>query len=384
MVENGHIYAPPGWYEVAQVLGEPEDAGTLCTSSKINPHSLIRPSYASHQGFGPEHFPDGFDNTQVPDSGSADWYYTKGRWGYAVPTVGMPQSINVIKDKPWFHFDPVGDSWLCMTHFDGYRHNVKPQLSVGAAIEAGMPITVMLITGSAQQNILSETGKGNNGGVVGVPEVLGEVRVGCTVYTDGGSPRVFISANPIALDGSGGAYTIETGLTAQAGRRYTIVPWATDGNIVNGQVQSGSRFFSLMLSEDFEGVVDKVAPSAGTVAMAIDKGIEGTWPAFKITVKNTLNKRTTVNNFRLYANYQYGGQHYRGEVSSSMVWFDPAYVDVESNGTAEVEAECRLFELVNATFAQIWVEASCSDMPNNHVESTSYVVGDLGGTEIIS
>ncbi|MDE7135084.1 MAG: hypothetical protein K2N91_00470 [Muribaculaceae bacterium] len=96
MHENGHIYLPE-IKDISIVLEEnTHRLRELCQSDRINPHSLIRPSYASHQAFGPKHFPDGFDGLQVPDSGTTDWYYTKGQWGYAVPTVGLPQNIDKI------------------------------------------------------------------------------------------------------------------------------------------------------------------------------------------------------------------------------------------------------------------------------------------------
>lgn len=377
MKENGHIYAPVNADDVASVLGEnSHDVGTLCTSVRINPYSLIRPSYASHPGFGPEHFENGFDSTRMPESGSEDWFYTKGRWGYAVPTVGNPQSIDVIKDKPWVHFDPAGDSFLCMPHFDGYRHDVKSRLPVSAAIMDGAPISVIIVADTAQENILSPTGRGNNGGVVAVPEVLGAVRLGCTIY-ENGTYRGSFMGSVTTEESTTGVHTITTSVTAHAGRRYTVIPWATDGSSVT---QARARFFGLMYAEDFRSELEatptrRAFPSIGLRCTNESSYKQAGVIYLEITLTNPAESdisQAAFSDFRLVKGSN-------TEVSSSAFWLEDAAPRVAKGSTATVTARCTDADLLTAVLATVRVRAKCE---GEQLESNAIFLGDFSGAEI--
>lgn len=43
MINNGKVYGPIGWYEMASLLGTVQDEGNICLSTRINPFALFKP-----------------------------------------------------------------------------------------------------------------------------------------------------------------------------------------------------------------------------------------------------------------------------------------------------------------------------------------------------
>ncbi|MDE6072408.1 MAG: hypothetical protein K2G53_07635 [Muribaculaceae bacterium] len=306
-INNGHITAPIGLHEVAQFLGEPQDIYSICTSKNINPYSLIRPTFASSPNIGPEHFNvlDGVNDPVSPPD--ADWVYAKMRWGWFVPCVGNPYDVDKIKDEPWVHKDPVGDSFYCMSHFDGYRHNVKPESTVDFLPIPGDPLILLFNFGVAQPDAVSGDGRNNKGGVVSIPNVLGAVTVGCSVYRNETLVGHYTCPNPIPVDGTGGGSTLVTGLTVQSNSRYRLVPWATDG----------TRYFSLKYEPGFKTSFEKEVKSSSVALGAelnpdenIQNHISNFRICIKVTITNTYNQPRTVNDFKLVATFTYAGTRY--------------------------------------------------------------------------
>lgn len=302
--DNGHIYAPVSVNDVKSVLGiASDDVYTLCDSNDaINPNSLIRPLHCVIPEFSPDDFETANNTGPVPTAGSG-WYYNEAKWGYFVPYVSNPANIKLIYEKEWIRDIPSGTSYRCLTHFDGYLHNVVPTLPVSAQMVAGEKIRVFLWPGNVQKNIISSTGKGNKGGVVAIYEVLGSVKIGCTVFKGNTLVGHYISPSKIGTTQFQDVVQIDTNITATSLATYTIIPWATDGDILNGAVVYGSKFFSLKFSSDFNGYIQDTIPSTTVAITNVDVSTSTYRIDFNTTVLNQYGTQQSVSNFRLRISY---------------------------------------------------------------------------------
>lgn len=296
--ENGHIYAPVSTDDVASVLGmASHDVATLCMSDNINQASLIVPMSVLSPHIGPESFEDIVtDGDDIPSStGTSGWQ--KAKWGFYVPYVTNPANIRTICALQWRRKALSANSFKCLVHFDGYRHNATPLLPLNADVDVDKEIVVSIKAPGVSTNVLSETGIGNNGGTVSVANVLGTgLRYGCSIYRnkDGGVATLlghYINPNPSS---SNTEFTeipvIYTGITGESGWTYLIFPWVTDGNIVNGNIQSNSKFYGLKMSSDIDTIIVKEIKDYRVYFTNIVR--EGN--TLTVTVKNTFPSTTAA------------------------------------------------------------------------------------------
>lgn len=296
---NGKITAPVGLASVAQVLGEPvTDTGTLCRSSKVNPHSLIKPTFinATHPQEGmydpawlsnaqnytlallvpAAHLPSVQNSFDISTKGAAEYpcvaeyafssgawvQHSLHAWGYVVPYVQRAQDIFALTSLVWKHFTPEdGDTaslnaWAWDDHFDGYIHGAEPVNPMTAVqIEYGKPIayTPNVSTGPyTASDVLGPNPTGHPGGVVSVPAVLGTdstFRYGMTVFWREDDDDKFTevrsflggpaSGSVSGLNGKPilGAVGIDSDSVMAVDGEYVIVPWVAKG--VTGVSSSG-------------------------------------------------------------------------------------------------------------------------------------------------
>lgn len=311
---SNHIIAPVSTDDVASVLGvNSHDVGTLCISDRINPYSLIQPVYCTSPDIETAWLKE-HNEYPMPESGDG-WNYTAKNWGYYVPYVNAPNQIKTITEKPWVRGKPDNTSFKNLAHFDGYRHNVEPRMPVSVSAIPGENIVIFLFWGEPQSDIISQTGKQNNGGVVSIREVLGNVRIGCTLYRENTTLGSYINSAVISNDNANGFVQIETTHKATPNTEYQVVPWVTDGNVVNGQVVSGSKFFSLKYAEMIDSYIIVQTPNTtvaiGRVEMVQQTGLF----TFYTKIINQYNEPQAVSNFRLVARY-----NYQGNVKNKTIW----------------------------------------------------------------
>lgn len=350
MANNGnHITAPVNTDDVSSVLGvNSHDIATLCRSDKINPYSLIRPGYTTYPSFGPESFENYPEMGTIPSSGSSGWYYKRAKWGYYVPCVGNPAYIKNVYLQPWVFNAPSGDSFDCLTHFDGYRHNARPKLPVEPRIIPEKEILVSISPPSPQKEILSSTGKGNNGGVVALYEVLGSVRLGFTLFQGTSIKGAYLYPTPIGTSDLQEIVLIKTATIALSNREYTVIPWATDGNIVNGEIVAGSNFFGLKFSKDFEGFITIHTDTVYVYIGNVDLSKTTTRLSFTVPLVNTNSTAQSVYGFKLTVKYTdmtatAGSREKVVELTGS------ANISVPANGTIEISLYTTDSEIVMAS-----------------------------------
>lgn len=340
--DGNRIWAPVSPDDVSEVLGvNSYDTGTLCRSDEVNPHSLIGPVYVTDPAIGPESFPTGLAGPH-PGNGT-DWGYELKRWGFYVPFVGNPADIRTIEDKPWVRNRPSGNSYDCLTHFDGYQHNAEPSLPVSAEIIAGKPIVLSLWPGN-RQTVLSANGRANPGGVVAPYEVLGAVRIGCTLFKGNQVKGKWISEGLIGQTDLEPIVIIVTTETAEPNATYTIIPWATNanidsnGNIVVPEAGVQARFYTLNFSEDFAGAITVQVPLA-TVAMAnvtMQKvGTPLSMVKFHMDFVNQFATAQTVRNFRLLSHYDSISGTVKKEVE--LTGSTPVTIPANSSGAVSID-----------------------------------------------
>ncbi len=309
--DSGHIYAPVSTDDVAAVLGvSSHDVATLCTHESINPYSLIRPLYTPYPGFAPEDF----ENAAVGEWPTIDEFpnvhYAQGKWGFWVPYASSLPDLWDCCEIPWLrHLADEEDSWKSLEQFDGYRHNAYPTLGVSAHIVAEENIVVNLFPGNAQTNIIGDP---NQGGVVALPEVLGDVIIGCTIFQGSKSNILgsFMGNSPIATSGFGQIKTIETTIKAQANRSYVVIPWAVENGkgIKDGKIIAGSKFFTLLYSDEmiadgFPGYISKTTENAIVYIGNVEMTKTASEVRFTIYIKNNLTTAQTVKYFYLHASW---------------------------------------------------------------------------------
>ena len=294
------IQAPVGVAEVAQTLGEASlDVGTLCLSQKINPASLVRPAWSEVPNRLPEELA-GDTNSLTNWKGrpaspqtvnGVAVTYIQASWQYYVPSIADPALIEKVKDLFWVHADPDGDSWLNLTHFDGYRHGAVPLDPVGAVVlERNRPPACSLFPGARQADAVSTDGANKGGSICLNSVLLGNrampyVYLGATVYlkqSNGYKFLMFLNGGQTTDSYADGAYGAdkqelkvawETMSNLQPGMTILIVPWAMMSTLPRTVPQgkgpwtppaSGVRFVPLNYNKDYRAHYEKkiAGPSA--------------------------------------------------------------------------------------------------------------------------
>lgn len=127
MHSNGKITAPVGLYDIMVTLGENRlDAGTLCTSAKINPIAKYKPIYNSPKEISPNY-----------------WKGHDGNCSLAPYGVDLPEDIplayndedNTGRMNGWEYLHPLPSHFKSPWQFDGYDHNAV-MAAVSCASEA--------------------------------------------------------------------------------------------------------------------------------------------------------------------------------------------------------------------------------------------------------
>lgn len=259
--DNGNITAPVNIDDVKKTLGlNIDDVGALCISDKINPYSLIRPIPAENPWVEAK---DMITERigEIPDS-TENYAWERKLWGYQVPYVRNPALIDEIKDIPWYRPNADMEHWKSLNHFDGYRHNVIPTFmwAVGD-VKPNDEIRVVLAFGSKQNDIISDNGKGNDGGVVSVIEVFGDSPFYYGVKIKYGSFFHFAYGGPV-VPGQATSGVINTGLLARANTTYEITPFIS--NKEASQVTSDLQVYNLKFAPDFESTKTIVIPEIVT------------------------------------------------------------------------------------------------------------------------
>lgn len=300
---DGHIYAPVSIDDVKYVIAESSfDLATLCTSDKINPYSLIRPAYTTNSEFGPEDFEKGIAEGPIPEGGT-EWQYSLQKWGYYVPFVGSLGNISLITEKTWVRNAPDEKSLKCLSHFDGYLHNAVPSLPVSADVTPGSKIVMFLQPGNVQQDIISSSGMSNNGGVVAIYEVLGSVKIGCSLFHGSQLIGHYISPNAIGSDNYQEKVQVDTSEIAEADTTYKIIPWATNGDLINGTPTYGSSFYTLKYAPDFDGFLSITTPHYYVAIVDVNVTKTDSRIAFDVVISNRYTSAQTVDYFRLRVKY---------------------------------------------------------------------------------
>lgn len=306
--DNGYVYAPVSIADVANTLGKNVgDVGALCVQDNINDQSLIRPLYTSSPCLDPNDFENkehGPSPLAIEEGGSkvepTQWSYYEKKWGFFVPGSGTPQTLIESEAylKPWVRNDAsLSNSYKCLSHFDGYRHDIRSTLPISANIVAGEEIIVNIDLGS-KQKVLNPSGKSHYGGAVAIYEVLGEVHIGCCIYVDGRLDKIYQSPNSIG-ETLQPKILLQTGLKAVSGSEIEIIPWAVDkGKGYNDKsIISGSTFYGLKFAPDFEGsIYSYVALAFVNMKVEIIK-TSNNW-TFYVKLYNTYTTPQTVSKFR--------------------------------------------------------------------------------------
>lgn len=113
---------------IHSLLGEPlrtvngqacYDVGTVCKSPRINPYSLIRPTYTTNPRLGEDQL-----KIHVPKQG-----YNRG-YGWKVPSIVSINGSDLLPlaGQYWEHANPEcnGSDFAILNHFNGYEHNARP------------------------------------------------------------------------------------------------------------------------------------------------------------------------------------------------------------------------------------------------------------------
>lgn len=343
MVSNGHIHAPVSLAEVASIIGESEaNLKTVCLSDKINPYSIIRPLYSESLDLEPKDFKNALVFGPIPENGDG-YYFKRMTWGYFVPYVSNPTEISKIKNVAWKRNLPTADTCLCLSHFDGYLHNAVPSFAISAHIEASDEIQIYITPGRSQSNIVSESGIGNNGGVVSIYDVLGNVKIGCTLFKGNAVLGHFISYDNPETESYNKSILFATGIDAEAASTYTVIPWATNGDIINGNVQTGSIFYSFCFVESFVSYIQKSVPFMSVVLKYV------TWKrvfgliTVNATVENQFPNVQRVYGFKLHVIYDYAGQTKTRDVNLQ----GESYIDIPSQSSVDVTLTTTDGEITN-------------------------------------
>lgn len=360
---NGHITAPVNTDDVSAVLNvSSHDVRIICRSDKINPHSLIRPIYTTNPALGPEDMKDA-EGMGAPDASGEDFLYELKSWGYYVPYVTNASNIEDVCQIPWHKDGPKGDSFDCLTHFDGYRHNANPRLPVEAIVNPGKNIILALYPGSAQSNALSSDGIANNGGVVGIRPVLGDdIYIGCTIVTSYILNQSYYHHFQSSSKVSDMIENIETSIVAEPGRSYIIIPWASNKAFmyINGSpvMPSGMRFYSLMFSDDWEGIMNITCPTASMSITNVVYTKTSNRLNFDVTVANSNYENPSgmtgqpVSAFKLTAKYAIGNEKKEKTVllgNSTTIYVpknESVTISLYTNDTEIVNNADRIYSLI--------------------------------------
>lgn len=347
-VSNGHVTAPVGVFEVAQLLGCAYlDVGHVCNSDNINPYSLIQPAPASYPSFGVENMEEGWDHGSSP--GNSSLFYEPLLWGYWVPYVAQPANIINIMNNAWVRYGAKG--YFCLNHFDGYLHKVKPTLPIiSYTVETGKRIAVSFMVGgkpSAVVNLVNGVAKGNPGGAVSIGHVFKgkDIWVGFCLFTRNLNSvtnlrDTYLSPNKVNFDTALSLVdTVVTDFNADADTDYYIVPFVTDG----------SNYYSLKYAEDYEPYIHVRTDFAGIVISWVLTEVSDSYYYYKITFHNTWPSQLTMSNIRINVSPANAGNFF--PVTANQLGF----VAVPSNSTSVLEGYFNFYLEPPATNADVWI-----------------------------
>lgn len=299
MTKNGHIYAPVGVNEVAEILGvNSYDVGELCTSERINPYSLIRPMpcdvpWIEVKDMKVQHIGD-----IQPSNENYAW--ERKQWGYQVPYVKSVSLIEEIKDIAWYRPGADEKHYKTLSHFDGYRHDVEPTFlwAVGD-VKQGDEIIVMLAFGDMQPDIVSSSGKANPGGVVSVLEVFGDNPFYYGVQLKWHSGIRYAYGGPV-IPGQTTSGVVYTGETARANTQYEITPFICNMNPI-GHETTGMQVFNLKFAPNFVSSKTIVVPElvSGASIRALTTAEDGHILTWELHLFNEFPYAMQVSNLML-------------------------------------------------------------------------------------
>lgn len=294
--ENGHIYAPVSVDDVKAVLGETSnDVAALCMSKNINPYSLIRPMPVNVPWISVKDM----KTQQIGDIPNSDENYAweRKQWGYQVPYVRTPALIETIKDISWYRPSADASHWKSLNHFDGYRHDAQPSFmwAIGN-VPQGDEIVVMFDFGMAQ-DVVSETGKNNNGGIVGIMEVFGDEPFYYGVMIRYGGSVHYAYGNQI-IPNETYYGTLKTGLIARAGLTYTITPFISDVDFASA---NQGKAYGLKFAPSYESSKTITIPElvSGATIRALTYAEDGSILTWELHLFNEFNYKMSVSNLIL-------------------------------------------------------------------------------------
>ena len=388
--KGSHIYAPVNVSEVAELLGEnTHDVGRLCTSDKINPYSLIRPAPLLYPRYD-------FSVAQMKTADMGDLHtkpsdavynWEKRQWGWQVPYVGMPQNVDYIRDISWYRPPLKSNDYKSLNHFDGYKHNAQPMFDWGCALGIGFPISLNFVFYKQAEEVVSPTGKGNNGGNLSIPEIFGDmtyyagalIRVGY-----GNNLHWYISDKAITPDSALSSVMLETDLYGQAGTRYSVTPFITNMPANGVNLPQGLRCYGLKFSDSYVSNIDRTLPQA-SIGISLEakplpsdyEGVDmGQVFEWKVTLFNTYPTYSwRLSNIKVKLTYwkqKVGGRN--GEYEKSVVTRAVSGTDWEvgmaNMGTATATYDWGYVVYPDLQTKMIWVEleATATSTPASSAE----------------
>ena len=117
-ITGGKVSRPIGWYEMASLLGEPEDIGSICTSDNINIWAKFKPIRVNQL-------------QTLEDS-----QFASANYGITIPFYSNITTLNANfallrwrYDKPW-GYNANGDYPYRLTDFNRYWHNAPTAVPI--------------------------------------------------------------------------------------------------------------------------------------------------------------------------------------------------------------------------------------------------------------
>lgn len=275
-------------------------------SPRINPYSLIRPF--SLQETSPFTTVADLKTARIGQdmSDETNMHWERKQWGYQVPyATSLYYLRTLVREKAWYRPVPTENDYKNIAHFDGYLHNAKPIFAWFANVVAGERITVAFQFGAKQDDIVSESGVNNKGGVVSILEVLGSnpFYFGVTVRVSGTTDYNYFSE---AIDPENQMFGfIETNLVANGNTTYEITPWISDKGAVGNNLPANAKYYSLKLSEDYESYKTfKPAPEYVSMGLFVTEYTSnGGISAIRITANNSYEMPFRIANITMHIVY---------------------------------------------------------------------------------
>lgn len=251
--DNGHIYAPVSVDDVKGVLGaESYDVSTLCMDENINEYSMIRPVPTDYPDFQVSNMKKGLIGELMNAPYEPDISWERRLWGWQVPFVMGVDLFDKIKTEPWYRPLPKEDSYHCLNHFDGYKHDATYLFDwYLPEIEPGEKIIVSYNFGK-RQSIISDSGEKNPGGDLSVLSVFEDMPFyfGVIILYSNGFNNVThweVSPTPITSTSAPMGF-FQTSISTVSGRNYRVTPFITDKHS-SGYWTAGAKLYSLCFSD---------------------------------------------------------------------------------------------------------------------------------------